>query len=154
VRIFRLIERLHARDVLDGRSAALTGGRWNGRGRAAVYTSLTASLAALERRCHYAGDGVEEAMADLVLARIEVPDQRVEDLAREVLPPRWQRLERLTQSMGDEWLKGYGLALRVPSSIHPYEDNVILNPEAPGFTSSVYVIDIVPFPIDGRIKDG
>jgi RES domain-containing protein len=48
--VWRLARLAHV--TLDGEGARLAGGRWNSRGRAAVYTSSRLSLAALELLVH------------------------------------------------------------------------------------------------------
>lgn len=124
--VFRVIDIQHAGQVLDGSSAALTGGRWNPRGSAVVYTSRNVSLAILELLSHYRGPF---ACARYCVATISLPDAEIAHLDRERLPPRWQHLPTLTRREGMRWLdSGSLLALIVPSAVHAYDDNVLINP--------------------------
>lgn len=126
--MFRLIARRHAALVLDGASAALTGGRWNRRGTPVVYTSLSPSLAILEMLSHY-----QQVLQrdNHCLAVIEVPDDAVEPFERMRLPPRWQQLPWVTRRHGSRWAAQGGAALRVPSAVHAFEDNLLINPLHP-----------------------
>ena len=49
---WRIIKAKHLPTAFSGEGAAKTGGRWNSRGVAVVYTSATRSLAALETLVH------------------------------------------------------------------------------------------------------
>jgi RES domain-containing protein len=124
--VFRLIDVQHAGLILDGTSAALTGGRWNPRGSAVIYASRNVSLAILELLSHYRGPF---ACARYCVATISIPDAELVHLDRERLPPRWQHLPSLTRREGLRWLdSGSSLALAVPSAVHAYDDNVLINP--------------------------
>src|SRR5207244_10751624 len=54
---------------LDGKGAAIAGGRWNSIGTPIVYTSSCGALAVLEYRVHTKIDP-----GDLVLYRIDIPE--------------------------------------------------------------------------------
>src|ERR671914_520595 len=91
-----------AHEKLDGEGARLAGGRWNSRGRAAVYASSRLSLAALELLVH---TDVRLVPLDLVAFEIDV---------------------------GDTWLAEDRTAvLQVPSAVVPEEWNYIINPRHP-----------------------
>ena len=49
---FRIVREAYAATAFTGEGAALMGGRWNSPGARVVYTSATASLAALETLVH------------------------------------------------------------------------------------------------------
>src|SRR5258705_5448424 len=49
-RVYRVCRSVHA--ALDGRGAALAGGRWNTPGRSLVYTADSMALAVLENMVH------------------------------------------------------------------------------------------------------
>lgn len=128
--VYRLIDLQHAGLVLDGASAALTGGRWNPRGCAVLYTSLTVSLALLELMSHYQQPLTPTRWC---LATLRLPRDAVERFDRALLPPRWRGLTQQTQQIGGHWLRHGNLAMQVPSVIHGFEDNVLVNPAHPGF---------------------
>jgi RES domain-containing protein len=67
MRVVRLCTRKHPN--LDGKGAALTGGRWNSAGREMVYTSSCGALAVLEYMAH-----MSRLPRDMVLLLIEIPD--------------------------------------------------------------------------------
>jgi hypothetical protein len=55
---------------LDGKGAALSGGRWNSKGTHIVYTSSGGALSVLEYRVHTRVDP-----GDLIIFTIEIPDR-------------------------------------------------------------------------------
>jgi RES domain-containing protein len=130
MRAYRIVDARRGGLLLDGSSAARTGGRWNRRGIPAVYASLSVSLAILEAMHQEAGG---ELAGRFHLGVIAVPPARIERLERAVLPPRWRELSACTREIGTRWLRGGVLALQVPSAIHDHEDNLLLNPGHPDF---------------------
>lgn len=109
------------------------GGRWNREGTAAVYTSASPSLAALEYLTHI---DIDLVPADLVLLTLELPDAlmaRSEVVEVSALPATWQRPEDpRCIALGQAWLEARtALVLSVPSAILPEERNYILNPAHP-----------------------
>ncbi len=130
---YRLCKRKYAgaSDVLGGRGARKSGGRWNAPGNAMVYASTTSSLALLETLVH-----VDPALLprSLVLVEIVVPDDapfgRIETSD---LPKAWRNVgNRGCVERGTAWLHAAKeLALLVPSAVNPSEHNVLLNPLHP-----------------------
>lgn len=119
---------------LGGKGAEITGGRWNRPGRAAVYTSVTASLSCLETVVHLQDNALP---LNRYLIRIDVPDDvwalkavfKVEDLN-----PGWSAIPegRISLDLGDAWLTANDSPLLVvPSVIVPEESNVLINPTHP-----------------------
>jgi RES domain-containing protein len=128
----------------DGEGARLYGGRWNSRGRPAVYTAGTQSLAALEILAHAA------ALGDAyVVVRIEIPDGvLIEGIPVSELSS-WAT--ETTRSMGDAWLtRQTSAVLRVPSIVVPVEFNFVLNPAHQDFHRLV-IADPEPFRFDPRL---
>ncbi|MBI4698284.1 MAG: RES family NAD+ phosphorylase [Nitrospirae bacterium] len=68
---YRLIKEKHKKNAFTGEGARISGGRWNHRGIAVVYTSETLSLAAIELFVHL---DVTEAAFPLVYFPVEIPD--------------------------------------------------------------------------------
>jgi RES domain-containing protein len=91
---------------------------------------------------------------DYVLIQITVPEtvsRRILELAE--LPVGWRDPggEHLCRQIGDSWLQECSTALLiVPSVIHEFEQNVLLNPMHPD-AREVTTSRIVPFTWDDRL---
>jgi RES domain-containing protein len=142
----------NAHQALDGEGARLNGGRWNSEGVAAVYTSSSLALAALEYLAHVDIDDVPD---DLVAMAIELPDDAgVETVAVKDLPADWSRGpdHPACVAIGDAWAaEGAALVLLVPSAIVPEEQNVLINPGHPR-AGEVAVRSVRPFAFDPRLR--
>lgn len=119
---------------LTGAGAKATGGRWNRKGRAVLYTSTTAALACLETVVH---SKMGSLPMNRYLVRIDLPSDawsaRVEHTAQS-LPVGWDALPegKVSLDLGDAWLAaGEAPVMVVPSVIVPEERNVLINPEHP-----------------------
>lgn len=146
---FRLIPTMQVPDALSGAGAALSGGRWNRRGRPAVYAATTASLALLEVMCH-SPDQLGSALSMVTLA---ITDEGIEPLDDRALPGRWWTRELACQAVGETWFeRASSAALCVPSTIHAHEDNLVLNPLHRQFRHHVVLVDVVVFPVDERLR--
>jgi len=129
---WRVVSERFVSRAFEGEGARRAGGRWNGAGRAAVYTAATTSLGLLETLVH----------ADLGLLPfyLAIPVAFNADLVEIVdmgkLPSDWNSVPapRQLQRMGDDWLiAGRSCILEVPSVIVPHESNFILNPNHADF---------------------
>ena len=146
--VHRLARVVHAK--LDGEGARLAGGRWNSRGRAAVYASSRLSLAALELLVH---TDVPLVPPDLVAFEIEIPGTvEIESVELAALPKDWRVPGHpACRSIGDVWLAEERTAvLRVPSAVVPEESNYIINP-AHRAAKSIHVIGRRTFAFDARL---
>jgi len=127
-----MVKEKHVATAFSGEGAAKTGGRWNSRGVAVVYTSATCSLAALETLVHLN----PQVSFKYRIIRIEFDQGLVERLTSPALPADW-KLEPpplSTRQRGDEWARALRSAiLAVPSVIIPGEANYLLNPAHPDF---------------------
>lgn len=119
-------------DDLTGAGAKATGGRWNRKGRAVLYTSTSAALACLETVVH---SKMGSLPMNRYLVRITLPldawSTRAEHTAQS-LPVGWDALPegKVSLDTGDAWLAaGDSPVLAVPSVIVPEERNVLINPE-------------------------
>jgi RES domain-containing protein len=116
---------------LTGGGARSTGGRWNSKGKALVYSSTTVALATLETLAHL-GDNI--AIRNAFLVQINVPPSvwaSREVVQASELPVTWLAEPPGSTSIkfGDEWLDSARTALLlVPSVIVPEEFNVLINP--------------------------
>ena len=146
--VHRLARLAHAK--LDGEGARLAGGRWNSRGRPAVYASSRLSLAALELLVH---TDVPLVPPDLVAFEIEIPDAlEVESVAIADLPKDWRQPGHpACRSIGDTWLAEERTAvLRVPSAVVPEELNYIINPKHRA-AKGIHVVARRKFAFDARL---
>jgi RES domain-containing protein len=149
MRVWRLCRRAHA--APDGEGARRYGGRWNQRGTALVYTSASASLAALEYFVHL---DPEDAPPDLILTPVDVPPSAsIRELRIDELPADWRSLpapEALART-GTSWAQRLESAvLSVPSAILPEERNYLLNPAHAEFREIMFG-PARPFSFDPRM---
>ena len=131
---YRIVREKFAATAFTGEGAAREGGRWNSPGTRMVYTSASASLAALETRVH-----LNPTMPfTYLLFRIEFDERLVEKVALTTLPAGWrdQPPPPATKQLGDAWAKqSRSAVLEVPSVIIPGESNFLLNTSHPDFQS-------------------
>jgi RES domain-containing protein len=127
-----IVWRIANRATLEGDGGLRASGRWHGKGRRIVYTSISAATALLEVLVHLE---VEPGglPANFKLMRIEVPDEvTVTEITLASLPPDWRSRQDVTRALGDAWLaRAETAALRVPSALISVEHNVLLNPAHP-----------------------
>jgi len=132
--VWRITTERHADHAFDGEGARLYGGRWNHPGTAAVYCSSTLSLSALEYFVH-----LEPALApkELVAIRAIIPPEvHLDEINFDDLPPDWRLYpaSETLKDIGSAWVRsGTSAGFVVPSSIVPYESNVLLSPAHPDF---------------------
>lgn len=142
IRVFRLYK--SGRLPEDPMGAYLSGGRWNPPGHRMLYTSTHLSLACLEILAHVTINTVPRQLSCAWTYLPPVTDS---------LDPQKQLLRRgteITAEIGKQWLvQANELAIRVPSIIIPEEDNILLNPNAPGYDSLTW--DTKPFDWDVRL---
>lgn len=135
-------------DDLSGTGAKLYGGRWNSAGFAAVYTTETISLAALEILVHA---DKRFLPPDYKLLKLDVPDSLANRMITKTkLKKDWKDDVGYTQFMGTEFLRNNtGIALKVPSAIIDEESNIILNPAHADF-KKIKIKGITTFAFDKR----
>ena len=152
IRLFRIARTANI-DDLTGEGARLYGGRWNQKGVAALYTSESRALAAMEFLVHLSP---VLAPPDLSLREFELPDDVSSlNVLVTTLPPYWKTSPPLdtTMDIGTEWLQtDNSLLLRVPSVIVDRESNVLINPKHPEF-NRVKALPPQPFRFDARLTE-
>jgi len=129
---WRIVKQKHAATAFSGEGAAKTGGRWNSRGVAVVYTSSTKSLAALESLVHL----IPLVRFRYVAIRVGFNDALVEIVPSKALPSDWsvEPPSPSSQRLGDAWVRAARSAvLALPSVIVSGELNFLLNPAHPDF---------------------
>ena len=137
--VIRLCTRKHK--GLDGFGASITGGRWNPKGRAVVYTASCTALAVLEGLVH-----MKTLPKNLMLLKIEIPSTLPMEIVQQPLVELSQ-----SQQLGDEWLEANDKPiLSVPSVIAPLQRNYILNP-AHKLAGAVVIVEESPFVMDSRL---
>ncbi|MDF9797379.1 RES domain-containing protein [Catalinimonas alkaloidigena] len=145
--VFRLVRQAYARQ-LDGKGAALFGGRWNSVGRPLLYTAEHRSLAVLEYRVNN-----PLPLKDLIMVTLEAPEHAIKTVNTQDLNSHWRAYapENECAAIGDQWLESQeSLMLRVPSAIVPQENNVLINP-LHNSMREVKILDATPFLIDHRL---
>lgn len=140
-------------DDLSGAGAKITGGRWNRKGNAMLYTSTSIALACLETIVHLGASGLP---FNRYLVKLEVPLATWN--ARKRIDPvkltGWdaQPAGAVSLDAGDEWLVSLASSLLlVPSAIVPEEYNVLINPHHPE-TGSIKARKIRKFVYDVRLQ--
>ncbi len=119
---------------LSGEGAKFTGGRWNSKASAVVYSASSIALATLETLAHL-GDNI--AARNRFLVQIDIPAKvwaQREMIEAAALDPTWlaEPPGSTSISIGDTWLASASAPLLlVPSIIVPEECNVLINPLHP-----------------------
>ena len=126
--VFRLSKSKFAAD-LSGKGAEKSGGRWNSKGFAMVYTSESRALCTTEIAVH---TPLGNLPPDYKLISLEIPvDVIIRELETKHLPVDWKSLPHphSTQAIGDNFISGNIYAvLKVPSVVVQDEYNYLINP--------------------------
>lgn len=140
-------------DDMTGAGAKMTGGRWNRKGNAVLYTSSSRALACLETVVHLRAGGLP---LNRYLVRMEIPEelwsQRL-SLTEATAPVGWDALPvgLVSLDVGDRWLGGgASCLLEVPSIIVPEELNVLINPAHPD-AGRIRAVKVRRWRYDGRL---
>lgn len=148
--LYRLSRQKYIND-LSGKGAELSGGRWNSKGVAVLYTSESRALAAIEIAVH---TPLGIIPADYYLATIQLPElERAVKIDPEDLPRYWERSPfiSVTQLVGDAFIKdNKHLLLQVPSATVKGDHNYLVNPKHPDF-NKVQITSTEPFDFDVRL---
>ena len=148
--VFRLSKSKFAND-LSGKGAEKSGGRWNSRGTAMIYTSASRALCTTEIAVH---TPLGNLPLDYKLISIEIPeDLYILELTSENLPPAWKLLPYTheTQTIGDKFIAdGIYAVLKVPSAVVQDEYNYLINPALIGL-QQIKIKSIEPFNFDERL---
>jgi RES domain-containing protein len=147
---WRITKHKHARTAFSGGGARKYGGRWNSPGIPIVYTAQSQSLAVLELLVHLESP---ELLHKYVLISVEIDESLVIEFHQSQLPRNWRGNPPPAGSrkIGDDWVRSAGsVALRIPSTVIPAENNFLLNPAHPDFGSLV-IGKPVAFSLDPRL---
>ncbi len=148
--VWRIVKKKHARNAFNGEGARLYGGRWNRPGTPMVYTAESQALALLELLVHLE---FAELLDHYALLRATFDSGLISDIDRQLLPRNWRAdpAPARLQQVGDAWAAAASsVALRVPSTLLPDENVVLLNPRHPEFRR-ITVAEPQRFRLDPRL---
>jgi RES domain-containing protein len=150
MRVFRLSKQKFSND-LSGKGAEITGGRWNSKGTAILYTCESRALCTTEIAVHMPLGLVPDAY---MLIEIEFPDDiKVKKLLPAELPEEWKAFPHphSTQVIGDQFIAAQEyLVMKVPSVVVRGDYNYLFNPRHQDF-NKVKAIHKELFGFDERL---
>ena len=149
MKIYRIAKRNFIED-LSGEGARLYGGRWNRKGHSMLYFSEHLSLSVLEILVHTVQQLITN---DYWFLEVEISEKDIVNVQLKDLPNNWRTNSLIseTQDFGTNWLlKDNELAVRIPSAVLPFENNILINPKHLRF-SSLRVAGISELNIDARL---
>jgi RES domain-containing protein len=141
MQLYRLCRQNYAE--LSGFGAKKTGGRWNRKGIAALYTAENPSLAVLEVLVHL---DKTEIPADYVLLEISAPDPLIVPIS----DSSSTHLDKLYRE-GHHALDSNAIGFSVPSVVVPQNRVVVIYPDAPANTAVLTMTRMTPFAFDQRL---
>ena len=148
--VFRLSKSKFAGD-LSGKGAEKSGGRWNSKGTALVYTSESRALCTTEIAVH---TPLGNLPLDYRLITLEIPDLiPIKVLQAKNLPDDWKSLphSHSTQEIGDRFVsEGKYAVLKVPSVVVQGDFNYLINPAHPD-SAKIRIKATEPFNFDERL---
>jgi len=147
--VYRLSKTKFAND-LSGKGAEISGGRWNSKGTAMLYTSASRALCTTEIAVHTPLGNIP---ADYSIISIEIPDDSVCEIDISKLPADWTSIPHAdsTQKIGDQFIaESLFLALKVPSVVVSGDFNFLLNPHHKDF-HKILISSIESFTFDERL---
>lgn len=150
MKVFRLSHHKYSKD-LSGKGAEKTGGRWNSKGNALIYTSESRALCTTEIAVH---TPLGNLPVGYELITIEIPASvNIHELAFSKLPADWKSHphSHSTQIIGDKFIKdGKYLVMKVPSAVVKGDFNFIINPFHPSIRK-IKITSIESFEFDMRL---
>lgn len=152
ISLWRLERKRHVETWDIGIGAELAGGRWNTKGRSAVYGSLDPSTAILEVAAHKGFKALDTIPHVLLCARILDPTLAYEVSLDAVPNPNWlipgsPGLGQ--QTFGDRLLEQHPFII-VPSTVSRYSHNIVMNPTTAKGGYELVIEE--PFALDTRLN--
>lgn len=148
--VFRLAKEKYCLS-LSGKGAEKSGGRWNSRGTAIVYTSDSRALCTTEIAVHLPLGLMPE---NYNIVTIEIPDSvAITEIKLDQLPVNWNSIPHpgSTQIIGDKFVKqNKNAVLKVPSAVVPGDFNYLLNPNHIDF-DKITILNSADFGFDERL---
>ena len=147
--VYRIAKKQFALD-LSGEGAKRYGGRWNQKGHAVLYTSLSSSLCVLELLVHTDSKFLK---MDYEIVSIELSDNlAILDCDISKLPSQWRDFPapHSVTEIGNKWLNEAKFPLmKVPSVVNPLESNILINPALVS-ENQISIVDRSPYTFDQR----
>jgi RES domain-containing protein len=150
MKVYRLSTSKYQKD-LEGIGAKLSGGRWNNKGLACIYSSESRALAVLEYAANIELDLIPRA---LNITTYEIPEMEFITFNEKDLPGDWRLMPstQSTKDFGSIYLKDPEvLGIKVPSTVVPEEYNYLINPGS-NKVSKITILDAKDFVFDVRVK--
>jgi RES domain-containing protein len=147
---WRIVRAAHVATAFTGEGSRVFPGRWNSRGKSAIYLSEHESLATLEILVHSRPLSASEKYFSF---RVEWDDELTEYFPIKKLPLGWnaQPPTIASRAIGDQWLEeGRSLSLAVPSLLSRSERNFLLNPNHLGF-KKIKIAKPIGYRFDARL---
>jgi RES domain-containing protein len=147
--VYRLSRQAFINDI-SGYGAEKTGGRWNSKGIAVLYTAASRALAVVEIAVHVP---IGIIPINYFMATINVPENDIIKVDINDLPANWNTnpFVKDTQAIGNDFIrKNEHLVLQVPSATVAGDHNYLVNPRHPEF-KKVKIKSIDPFVFDVRL---
>ncbi|MEO5569809.1 MAG: RES family NAD+ phosphorylase [Bacteroidia bacterium] len=148
--VYRLCKRKFGND-LSGKGAEKSGGRWNSKGVAMIYTCESRALATAEIAVHIP---LGTLPADYELLTIEFPNKiKILTIKPTILPDDWKTFPHpdATQRIGDKFVLGNKfLVMQVPSAVVDGDFNFLINPQH-NEINKVKIVKREPFEFDKRL---
>lgn len=149
--VYRLSKTKYLDTSFSGEGARIVGGRWNNKGKACVYGSLSEAQAILEVLVHLQSDAPLEAYS---FTRIKLEESDVAVLSEAHWPASWnvETGSLDARRVGDGWLtSNASLGLLVPSVFTRHEKNCLINPNHPDLKSRLETVETWPYSPDTRL---
>ncbi|MFZ4705506.1 MAG: RES family NAD+ phosphorylase [Bacteroidales bacterium] len=147
--VYRLSKSKYSRD-LSGKGAERSGGRWNSKGIAMVYTSESRALSTTEIAVHTPLGNIPK---DYEIVSIEIPEDLIGEVDINSLPSGWNSIlhSRMTQEIGDRFISENNfLVFKVPSAVVPGDHNYLINPNHRDI-SKIKILLVERFSFDERL---
>ena len=136
---------------LNGKGAAVKGGRWNSPGVELIYTSENRSLAMAEVAVHLTLAMLPD---DYIMTTIYIPDNLSVKIVKEKdLPKNWNSFpyNPLTKNFGDNFVsENRHCLLKIPSAVTKGDFNILINP-GHSELKKIKIKSRESFPFDNRI---
>jgi RES domain-containing protein len=147
--VYRLSKSNYSRD-LSGKGAERSGGRWNSKGVAMIYTGESRALCTAEIAVH---TPLGNLPVNYEIISIEIPDEFIGEVDSSSLPIGWNAIphSHLTQDIGDRFISDcVYLILKVPSAVVQGDHNYLINPNHKE-ASKVKILEVKGFNFDKRL---
>ena len=149
--VYRLNKTKYLDTSFTGNGARLVGGRWNNKGKACIYGSMSEAQAIIEVLVHLQN---EAPLHSYSFTRIKLKEDDLLTLPEEHWPDSWSADggSQDARRLGDGWLKSNkSLALLVPSVFTKHEKNCLINPNHPDLQKRLKSVEIWPYSFDKRL---